>query len=161
MCNVSHVSRHSMKGRIGQAEPANRFGGGCRRTDFVVIFHSPARSLASNSSARAAANRPILPIHLVNVAIAPVLARLEGFDDRMPGCIEVLSSVFILARIAAADVSATAAQPQMHPRIARPQTIFAARRARRDFTDLIKVRTSWIHCDLPFFFLICWSAKLS
>jgi hypothetical protein len=119
-------------------------------------FILPRVSLASNSSARAAANRPILPIHLVNVAIAPVLARLEGFDDRMPGCIEVLRGVFILARIAAADVSATAAQPQVHPRIARPQTIFAAPRARRDFTDLIKVRTSWIHCDLPFFFFpIC------
>src|SRR5262245_9540072 len=106
-------------------------------------------SPASNSSAHAAARRPVLPLHLVNVAVAPVLARLEGLDDRMPGCVEVLRGVLILARVPAADVSATAAKPQMYPRIACLQTLLAALRARRDIAYLVQVRTNRTHCDLP------------
>src|SRR5262249_35074217 len=87
--------------------------------------------------------------HLVNVAVAPVLARLEGLDDRMPGCVEVLRGVLILARVTAADVSATAAKPQMYPRIARLQTLLAALRTRRDLAYLAQVRTNRIHYVLP------------
>ena len=74
---------------------------------------------------------------MINVAVAPILARFERLDDRMPGCDEVLRGVLILARVAAADVSAATAQSQMHPRIACLQTLLAAMRARRDIADLV------------------------
>src|SRR5262245_65482565 len=66
--------------------------------------HSPpCRPPGSNTPACAPANRLIFHIHLVNVAVAPVFARLEGLDNRVPGRLEVLSRMFVLARVAAAD----------------------------------------------------------
>jgi hypothetical protein len=42
----------------------------------------------------------------------------------MAGSMKVLGRVFVLGRIAAADVPARQAQPQEHPRIARLHTVF-------------------------------------
>ena len=54
---------------------------------------------------------------------------------------EVLRRVFILGGIAATDVAAVHAQPEMHPLVARFQTLFAAMRVRNDFLDLGEVCT--------------------
>jgi hypothetical protein len=43
---------------------------------------------------------------IVNVAIAPLFARLEGFNDGVPRPVKVLRGVFVLRLIAAADVAA-------------------------------------------------------
>ena len=65
--------------------------------------------------------------------------------------VEVFRRMLVLARVAAADVATGAAQAQMHPGVARFQTVLTPPSARRDFVDLVKVRTDRIHRDLPFF----------
>jgi hypothetical protein len=48
---------------------------------------------------------------LVNVAPAPLFARLEGFDDWVIGQMKMLGGVLIFGRVAAADVAADQANP--------------------------------------------------
>ena len=47
-----------------------------------------------------------LNLHLVDVAPAPVFARLERLDDRVVGRPKVLGGVFVRRRVAAADMPA-------------------------------------------------------
>jgi hypothetical protein len=55
---------------------------------------------------------------LVDVTPSPVLARLERSHDRVLGLSEVFGGVFVLRRVAAADVTTNLAKAQMNPRIA-------------------------------------------
>jgi hypothetical protein len=64
--------------------------------------------------------------HLVYIAPAPVLPRLERADYRVAACVEVLGSVFIGRCVATAYVPASQALSQMHPRIAHSQALLAA-----------------------------------
>jgi hypothetical protein len=64
--------------------------------------------------------------HLIYIAPAPVLPRLERPYDRVAACVEVLGSVPIWRCVATAYVSASQALSQMHPVIARPQALLAA-----------------------------------
>src|SRR5205807_687703 len=68
---------------------------------------------------------------LVQVAPAPGFGRIITFDDRMAGCVEMLAGVPVRRIVAAAHMSAAAAQPQMHPDRAGLQAFLAAARARR------------------------------
>src|SRR5690349_21617440 len=52
---------------------------------------------------------------LVDEAPAPVLSGLEGLNDRMPALVEVLAGVPVRRRVAASDVAAREAEPEMHP----------------------------------------------
>src|SRR2546423_4875186 len=52
---------------------------------------------------------------------------------------EVLRRMFVLRRVAAADVAATAAQAQVHPTVARLQTILAPVGARLHLAQLVEV----------------------
>jgi hypothetical protein len=81
-------------------------------------------------------------VQLVNVAPAPFLARLERLDDGMPARAEVFRRVLVPRAVAAADVTAREAQPQVNPSVARLQTFLTALRARRHFANLIQVLAS-------------------
>jgi hypothetical protein len=86
----------------------------------------------------------------VNVAPAPVLMRLEASHDRMCRLMEMPRGVLARRFVAATDMSADEAKPQMHPPTARLEAFFAAlRRAWFDGPDLIKVRTSRCHRRSP------------
>ena len=65
---------------------------------------------------------------------------------------EVLRRVFVLRRVAAADVAATQAQAQMHPRVPRLETILSPVRARRDGPHLIEMRALISTHIFPFLF---------
>jgi hypothetical protein len=78
---------------------------------------------------------------LVDIAPAPVLARLERSHDRVAGQPEMGGRVLVLGAVATTDVTTYHAQPQMDPRIADPQAVLAAVRAGRDHLDLNEVRT--------------------
>ena len=82
--------------------------------------------------------RPINHL-FINIAPAPVFTRLERLDDRMFRRMEVFRGVLVLRRIAAADVAAGHAEPQVDPRVANLQAVFTAVSARRDFANLIKM----------------------
>jgi hypothetical protein len=72
----------------------------------------------------------------IDVTPAPFFTRLERSDDRVVGRMKMFGCVFVLRRIAAADVSAAHAQTQMHPAVTDAQTVLAAFRAGRDLLDL-------------------------
>src|ERR1043166_3976585 len=83
---------------------------------------------------------------LVHVAPAPVLARLQAADQRVLALTKVLRRVFVNRVVATADVAAAETQPQVDPAAPHLQTFFAApRRARGDVTDLVEVRTLFVH----------------
>lgn len=77
--------------------------------------------------------------NLVNITPDPILVPFKRFNDRMVGSLKMLGSVFVGRRIAAAHVPAAKAEAQMHPPIARLQTILTALSARRNLLDLVKM----------------------
>jgi hypothetical protein len=79
--------------------------------------------------------------HLINVTPHPIFTSLIGFDERMANVLEVLGGMFVLGRIAAADVSATQAETQVNPRVVGFHAVFAHMLVGvRDFNS-IQVRT--------------------
>jgi hypothetical protein len=77
--------------------------------------------------------------HFIHVAPDPFLPRLNRPNDGVMHVMEVLSSVFILRRIATADVAADHTQAQMNPRIAKFYAFFADMRLCRCDFDLIEM----------------------
>jgi hypothetical protein len=83
--------------------------------------------------------------NLVDVAPAPVFARLEGLNDRVIRCVKMLRRMLVFGRIAAADVPANEAYAQMHPGIAGLQAILTSVRAGGNVSNLIEVCTLLSH----------------
>jgi hypothetical protein len=75
----------------------------------------------------------------VDVAPTPILFRLERLQDRMSGSAEMGGGVLVFGAVTATYVTAHHAQPQVDPRIADTQAVFASIRAWRDRFDLIEV----------------------
>lgn len=91
----------------------------------------------------------------VNVAPAPVLARLEGLHDGVLGRVEVLGGMLVLGGVTAADMPTLATESQMHPGITRCQAFFAAvRRPGRYVPDLVEMITFRCHYQFPFNWII-------
>src|ERR1700689_300631 len=65
-------------------------------------------------------------VRVVDVAPAPVLARLERPDDRMPDGIGVAAGMTKRGRVAATHVPAGQAQPKVYPRGTQAQAFLAA-----------------------------------
>src|SRR5205823_5183054 len=77
----------------------------------------------------------------IDVAPAPRLARLAGADHGVRRRMEVARGVLVLRIVAAADVAARQAHPQVDPRVARFQAFLAAVGvAGARSVDLMKVR---------------------
>ena len=76
---------------------------------------------------------------VVDVAPAPSLAGLERLHDRVLSAVEVLGGVFVFRRVAATDMAALQAQPQVHPAVTHLQTLFAALCVWRDLLDLVEM----------------------
>src|SRR5437667_18881 len=62
---------------------------------------------------------------ILHEAEAPVLPGLEAAHDRMLRLVEMLRGVPVGGIVAAADVTALEAQPQVHPLVAARQTFLA------------------------------------
>ena len=73
--------------------------------------------------------------HFIDIAPAPTLRRIVALDDRMPCGVEMPGRVRVGRIVAAADVSAGAADPQVQPLAADLQAFLATERARRDVAD--------------------------
>jgi len=76
---------------------------------------------------------------LVRVAPEPSFFGLEGADDRVSCSLVVLGGVAVLGVVAAAEMAACRAHPQMHPPIAHLQALHASVARGRDILDLIKM----------------------
>jgi hypothetical protein len=75
----------------------------------------------------------------VDVAPSPVFARLERANNRVLSLLEVLCGVFIFGGIAAADMAAGLAEPQVHPGVTHLETLLAAAGVGRYVVYLVKV----------------------
>jgi len=84
--------------------------------------------------------------HLVDVAPSPVFTALETPNDGMLRRMKVFGRVLVLRLIAAADMSALQAQPQVYPRCAHREALFTTlRRVRRDVAHSVEVRAFQTH----------------
>src|SRR6218665_519041 len=83
--------------------------------------------------------------HLVHPAPAPALGRVIALDHRMARAVEMRPRMAVRAVVAAADMAADPAEPQMHPPVAGLQTLLAAARARYDLLDQMLVRAGFGH----------------
>ena len=86
---------------------------------------------------------------LVDIAPAPIFARLEAPNDRVGCLMEMTRRMFAGRVVATADVPAGEAKTQVHPPTARLETFFTALgRSRFDGLNLPEMRASW-HRRLP------------
>jgi len=84
-------------------------------------------------------------VDLIDIAPAPVLARLKRSDDRVTGAPEMSGGVLVRRAVAAAHVAANHAESEVNPRSATPQAVVAAVGARGDGADLVEVGASRNH----------------
>src|SRR5712672_1338087 len=81
----------------------------------------------------------------IDIAPAPAFRRIVALDDRMLGGVEVLGGMLVGGIVAAADVTAAAADPQMQPLAAALEAFLATKRARRDIADAGDVSAAFCH----------------
>src|SRR6478752_1156302 len=100
------------------------------RVGKVKRAHLTARSieLRDRSELR---RRPVGQVEhqFVDVAPGPALGRIVPLDDRMSGGVEMLGRMAVGRAVAAADVAAGAAEPQVEPGRSRLEALLASARA--------------------------------
>ena len=72
----------------------------------------------------------------MNIAPAPSLAAIEGCNQRMTGCFEMLQRVRMDRILAASDVAAGEAYAKLVPGRAKREALLATARARRYLLNL-------------------------
>ena len=92
------------------APAARRRGAGTRRCG-----RAAPRSPAPSGSVISASGSTDHEHHVVHVAVGPVLAGLDRGDDRMAALVGVMGGVAVRRGVAAPDLAADAAHPQVHP----------------------------------------------
>ena len=78
--------------------------------------------------------------HFVGVTPAPTFWWVVAFNDRMLRAVKVFRRMLMWGAVAAADMPASAADPQMHPSGTHFQTFLAAERAWGHVADAAKMR---------------------
>src|SRR6202035_5834390 len=73
--------------------------------------------------------------NFIHVTPAPAFGRIVAFDDGMSGGVEMLGGMLVGRIVAAADMTAAAADPQMQPFAADLQALLATERTWRDVAD--------------------------
>src|SRR5882757_1245748 len=104
-------------------------------------------SMAPPRNSIVARDRPVMRCHpvgkiqhdLVHIAPPPAFRGIIAFDDRMAGGVEMLGRMLVLRIVAAADMAAAPAEPQMNPCVAELQAFLAAQRAGRDLADFLQM----------------------
>ena len=76
---------------------------------------------------------------VVDIAVTPCLARLEGAHHRMTRRMEMLGGVAVGRVVAASDVAADEAHPKVHPACTDRETFLAPASGGRDISDELQV----------------------
>src|SRR4030081_346867 len=81
--------------------------------------------------------RPVRKVehHFVDITPTPSFRRIISFDDRVPGCAKMFGGVSVWRLIAAPDMAAGAADPQVQPGVAQFQAFFAPGSTRNNVTN--------------------------
>src|SRR5947199_1405817 len=90
--------------------------------------------------------------HLVEVAPPPPFGGVVALDDGVAARVEVLRGVAVRRVVAAADVAAGPAEPQVHPPGTCLQALLAAARAGRHLADRVVMGACFGHGILPYGF---------
>lgn len=99
--------------------------------------------------------------HVVDVAPSPVLARLEGLDNWMAGLLVMGGRVTVRRRVAASDVPAGQAEPQMYPAVPRRKALGTSLRSERvDRLQTDDVFACGGHVSRDYFRLRMWRPRL-
>src|ERR1700712_1027008 len=77
--------------------------------------------------------------HFFHIAPAPAFGGIIAFDDGMLAAVKMLGGMLAAGLVAAADMAARAADPQVKPFPAQPQAFLAAFAAGRDFLNRIQM----------------------
>src|SRR5687767_8554280 len=127
MCRVSNVSRHAANGSAGHSAGSAPWTAGLVMGGLVRLWGG-------------------LEHLLVHVAPAPVLPALEAANDRVTGLMEVLRGMLLRRTVAAADVAALQAEPEVKPPGSGLETLLAAiRRAGSDVAHVVEMGACWRH----------------
>src|SRR5262249_9346627 len=139
-------------GRVGRGRRRVALSLECREGRFPGRPARPASELpppadlepriaAGPRGLKAGSHRALRPFEedLVDVAPGPVLARLERADEGVVRAVEVLGGVLVLRRIAAADVAAGEAEPEVDPAVPHLEALLATVGVRGDVADLVQV----------------------
>src|SRR6202171_5472382 len=82
---------------------------------------------------------------VIGIAVQPILAWLEGLDDRVPGGVVVFGGVASGRLVAASDMSAGHAEAQVEPSLADGQAFLATVAGRDDITYRPQVGAYRVH----------------
>ena len=84
---------------------------------------------------------PLFATHhqLIRITPSPLLPWLDRPDDGMAGRAKMFRGVLVLGGVAAPDVPASQAHPQMDPAVIHLQALLAACSARFDIADLVEM----------------------
>ena len=85
--------------------------------------------------------------NFIDIAPSPPFRRIVSFDDRMAGRMKMLGGVSIRRVVATANMSAGAAEPQMHPLRTGFQALLATPGARRHIVDRVLVAAFVSHVN--------------
>src|SRR5471032_570803 len=88
--------------------------------------------------------------HFVNIAPSPAFGRIIAFDDGMLGAVKMLGGMLAAGLVAAADMAAGAADPQVKPFPAQCQAFLAAFAAGRHLLDGIQMAAEIVGHALDF-----------
>jgi hypothetical protein len=92
----------------------------------------------------------------VNVTPAPAFGRIIGFDDRVAGCMKMLRRVAVGRLITATDMTASAADAQMQPRIAQLQAFFAPEGTGNNVANYRQMSAALYHFPTQCPSIVCW-----
>src|SRR3954453_14066518 len=88
--------------------------------------------------------------HFVDIAPAPAFRRIVAFDHRMGGGMEMRGRMLVRRIVAAADMAAGTADPQMQPLAAAFQALLATERAWGDRLNAGDMAAAFGHPDILF-----------
>src|SRR3979411_2078872 len=103
-------------------------------SDLPFVLH-PASIIARDRAVMCGLPVREIEQDFIDIAPAPPLRRIIALDDRMLRGAKMFGRVLVGRIVAAADVAAAAADPQMQPLTSAVQAFLATERARRHAAD--------------------------
>ena len=105
--------------------------------------------MSRNCDSATAGVRILFHEELIHIAPEPVLSGLKRFYDRVFGGVEMFCGMLVFGTVAAPNVTAGQAEPQVHPCVTHLQALFAARAARHHFLNLLNMSAGRRHLIAP------------
>ena len=111
----------------------------------VPSANLPSEGALPDSIRTSVGDEELLEPKLMDVAPPPFLTGLDRASDGMLRCTEVANGVLVPGRVAAADVAALHAHPELQPGVAQPDALITTSAARLHVAKVFDVPTNhWV-----------------